>query len=118
MINNFFFILGFSLLLIHEMDAIRCKEWRIFPLTFFLNDNVGFVIFMLLHVPLFYWILWGLMSNAYSERFIIGLDYFFIFHFLLHILYLKHKKNEFKDWISWSIITGGALFGFLDLFTK
>lgn len=31
MTENIFFYLGLSLLTMHEMDAIRCKEWRIFP---------------------------------------------------------------------------------------
>ncbi|MGL4631238.1 MAG: DUF6713 family protein [Leadbetterella sp.] len=118
MANDIFFTLGFTFLLMHEMDAIRCKEWRFFPLTFFLEEKMGFIVFMILHIPLFYWFFWGLMSNEHRESFIIGLDYFFIIHLGLHIIYLKHKKNEFKDWISWSLIIGTALFGVLDLMQK
>ncbi|WP_394341844.1 DUF6713 family protein [Sphingobacterium corticibacter] len=31
MAGHVFFYLGLSLLIMHEMDAIRCREWRIFP---------------------------------------------------------------------------------------
>ena len=29
--SHAFFFLGFALLLVHEMDAVRLGEWRIFP---------------------------------------------------------------------------------------
>lgn len=97
----------------HEMDAIRCKEWRIFPGLSFLNDRLGMVLFVFLHIPLFYWVL--LKINLDDESFRIGFDYFLIIHLVLHLLFLMHKKNEFKDWISWVIIGGAAFFGMIDL---
>ncbi|KKX49559.1 hypothetical protein L950_0214895 [Sphingobacterium sp. IITKGP-BTPF85] len=63
--------------------------------------------------PTFLFIVWGLTQP--SENFIIGFDIFTILHLALHLLYLRHQKNEFKDWISWTIITGIAVFGTLDL---
>ena len=30
--DHLFFLLGFCFILVHEMDAIRLKEWRILPL--------------------------------------------------------------------------------------
>jgi hypothetical protein len=97
----------------HEMDAIRCREWRIFPLTFFLEEKVGHIVFVLAHIPLYVFLLQGLMGKQQAQ-FIIGLDYFCMIHLFLHILYLKYPKNEFKDWISWTIIAGAGLFGALD----
>jgi len=29
-------------------------------------------------------------------------------HLGAHISLIKHKKNEFKDWISWTIIIGAG----------
>lgn len=110
-----FQLLGVAFILMHEMDAIRCKEWRIFPGLSFLNDRVGLIAFVLLHIPLFYWVLFEIQSN--NDSFRRGFDYFLIGHFILHLLFLMHRKNEFKDWISWTIITGAALFGLLDLLT-
>lgn len=111
MIN--FFLLGVAFILMHEMDAIRCKEWRIIPGLSFLNDRLGLILFVFLHIPLFYWIFLEIQLN--NDNFRLGFDYFLIVHLILHLLFLMHNKNEFKDWISWTIITGAALFGFLDI---
>ena len=108
-----FFLLGVTFILLHEMDAIRCKEWRIFPGLSLLDDEKGFVTFTFAHIPLVYWIFFEMKVR--NENFIYYFDIFLIVHFFLHLLFLKHKKNEFKDWISWTIITGAALCGLLDL---
>lgn len=109
-----FFYFGISFILLHEMDAVRCKEWRIFPGLSLLNENLGFKLFMIAHVPLFFFLFWGLLQPV-NEKLIFGLNIFFIIHLVLHILFLKHKKNEFKDWISWAIITGAGISGVLSL---
>jgi uncharacterized membrane-anchored protein len=44
-----------------------------------------------------------------------GFDIFMMVHLFLHLLFLQHKKNEFKDWISWSIIVGAGVCGLIDL---
>ena len=97
------------------MDAVRCKEWRIFPGLSLLDDNWGFKIFMIAHVPLFYILLWGLLRQGDHSQLKHGLDIFFIIHVGLHLLFLKHKKNEFKDWVSWTIILSAGIFGLTDL---
>jgi len=53
MSGHFFFYLALILLLIHEIDAVRCKEWRIFPVLSLLDEKMIFQVFMLTHVPLF-----------------------------------------------------------------
>lgn len=97
------------------MDAVRCKEWRIFPGLSLLNDNLGFKIFMIAHVPLFYFLFWGLMGQSDNSQLKYGLDIFFIIHVVLHLLFLKHKKNEFKDRVSWAIILSAGIFGLIDI---
>lgn len=114
MIDHLFFYLGLSLLLVHEMDAVRCKEWRIFPGLSLLNDKMGYLVFTIAHIPLFFWLVVSL-SDGSIEKMITGWDYFFIAHLGLHLLFLKHTKNEFKDWISWIIISGIAVCGLLDI---
>ena len=110
-----FFLTGLSLILMHEMDAIRCKEWRIFPGLHLLNDRWGLIVFIFLHIPLFAFLFQGLLDPASQAAYIRGLDIFFLIHLGLHLLFLLHPKNEFKDWISWSIIAGAGVFGLLDL---
>ncbi len=110
-----FFLLGVTLIFLHEMDAIRCKEWRIFPRLSRLDDKKGLIIFVFAHIPLVYWILFELKNR--NEDFMYYFDLFLILHLVLHLIFLKHKKNEFKDWISWTIIIGAALCGLLDLIT-
>lgn len=114
--NHFLFYLGLSFILMHEMDAVRCREWRIFPGLSLLNDGWGFKIFMFAHVPLFYFVSGQLLSRD-NAGFIFWTDVFFIIHLGLHLLFLMHRKNEFKDWVSWTIIVGAALSGLLDLFS-
>lgn len=115
MTGHIFFYLGLSLIVMHEMDAIRCKEWRIFPGLSMLSDKIGHIVFLFLHIPLFYFVFWKLSQSQDVEAFIYGFNIFMIVHLALHILFLKHKNNEFKDWISWSIIIGAGLCGIIDL---
>jgi hypothetical protein len=115
MTGHIFFYLGLSLLTMHEMDAIRCREWRIFPGLSMLNDKLGHIVFIFVHIPLFFFIYWQLTHSQDIEAFINGFSIFMIVHLGLHILFLKHKNNEFKDWISWTIIIGAGLCGLLDL---
>lgn len=111
--NDILYLLGITLILMHEMDAVRCKEWRIFPGLSSLSDALGFVIFLLAHIPLLLWVLVVFQSGSESFRF--GFDLFLIIHIGLHIIFLKHKNNLFKDWISWGIIVGAGACGLLDL---
>ena len=118
MTDNILFLLGLSLLLMHEMDAIRCKEWRIFPGLSMLDDKTGHSVFLFAHIPIFYWLFWQLTNGSDIDTFRMGFDIFLIVHFGLHLLLLKHKNNEFKDWISWAIIAGAGTCGLLDLILK
>jgi len=115
MTEHLFFFLGLSLMVIHEMDAMRCKEWRIFPILSMLNDKTGQIVFLFAHIPLFFFVFWKLTYSADIEAFIKGFNIFMIIHLVLHVLFLKHEKNEFKDWISWTIIVGAGLCGLIDL---
>jgi len=113
-----FFYLGLSFILMHEMDAVRCREWRIFPGLSLLGDKAGYVVFMLAHVPLYFLLFRALMGGENPESVMRGLDVFFIFHLGLHLLFLRHPKNEFKDLVSWAIIAGAAVCGMIDIFMQ
>ena len=113
--NHIFFYLGLTLILVHEMDAIRCKEWRIIPGLSLLEDKLGQKIFIIAHVPLYFLLFLGLANPGISAGLVLGLNIFFIFHLGLHLLFVKHKKNEFKDLISWVIIVWVGVMGVVGL---
>lgn len=98
-------------MLMHEMDAVRCHEWRIFPGLSLLSDRAGFVIFLWAHLVLYGILFIYLFNPVYQDRLISGLSIFFVVHLALHLLFLRHPKNEFKDAHSWLLIAGAAFSG-------
>lgn len=84
----------------HELDAVRRHEWRVLPLTSFLPDRLGEEVFVWLHVPLFFAVLW--FSRA--EGFRIGLAAFAVLHVGLHWLFRRHPAYEFNNPASWALI--------------
>ena len=118
MSENLLFNFGLTFIIIHEMDAIRCKEWRIFPGLNLLGDKWGFIIFIVAHIPLLVILFIALNNSLDNSILIYYLEIFFIVHLALHIIYIKNPKNEFKDLISWTFIVGPALFGLLDIVLK
>ena len=116
MTNHLFFVLGFCLLLAHEMDAVRCKEWKIFPVLNKIGDEAGYLAFTSLHVPIYALLLWGLYGDDDVNRgLIVGLDAFFVVHVLLHLIFYNHPQNQFRSIFSYALIFGAGLFGAIDL---
>lgn len=58
MFVDLIFYIGIALLLTHELDAIARNEWRMFPFICRLKDDIGYKVFIILHIPLFVLILW------------------------------------------------------------
>lgn len=114
--NYFFFLIGLSFILTHEMDAIKCQEWTIFPLLSKLDEKTGYFVFTAIHIPLYLLLFWGLYGkNGIDPSVIMGLDIFFIVHVFLHVLFLKHPKNQFTSAFSWIIILGAGIAGLIDI---
>jgi len=111
-----FFLLGFCFLLVHEMDAVRCQEWRI---VFGLNrmgEQAGYHAFTALHVPLYAVLLWGLFESGDLNRgLVVGLDLFLVAHLALHVLLRNLAENLFRSAFSWAVILGAGLCGAIDL---
>ena len=114
MIEHLFFYIGLSFILTHEMDAIRVKEWKMFPFLATLEEETAYLVFTGLHIPLYLLLFWGLVSDS-SRVVITGLSTFFVIHLGLHILFIKHKDNRFKSVFSWILIVGCGISGALDL---
>jgi hypothetical protein len=101
-----FFLLALSLLLVHELDAVRCREWRIFPLTAFLDDTIGMRVFILAHIPLFAIILFYTSRSLWAggDGFSLGMALFCVVHAFVHWAYERHPKCEFRNPLSRAII--------------
>lgn len=113
--DQLFFFAVLSLLLTHELDAVRQREWRIFPGLALLDDEAGYLAFTALHVPLFLALLWGLFGGGLNRGLADGLSAFAIVHVGLHLLALRHPENRFTSALSWALIGGAGLCGALDL---
>ncbi len=114
--KHFFFLVGLAFILVHEMDAVRCQEWTIFPLLSRLNEKTGYWVFTTIHILLYVLLLWALYGQSGPNPGLIrGLDIFFIIHVVLHIVFFKHPKNQFKSVFSWAIILGAGIAGLIDI---
>lgn len=116
MSDHLLFVLGFCFLLAHEMDAVRLKEWRMLPVLSGMDGEVGYRAFVLLHVPLYALLLWGILGGGDAGFvLIIVLDAFFVVHLALHVFLRNLPENRFGSVFSWALILGAGAFGALDL---
>lgn len=114
--TTFFFLAAITFLLIHEFDAIRRKEWLIFPGLSGLSDETGYRVFTAAHIPLVFLVLAGLANGLIFQPVIrVSLDVFCLAHIGLHIICYRLPKNEFLSRFSWLIILGTGLAGVIDL---
>lgn len=99
------FIVNLSLLLVHEMDAVRNREWRMFAVLKNMADEKACRVFILAHIPLYIAVLLMLMSPAQQILFY-TLDIFLIFHTAIHFGFRQHKNNAFTSVFSKMLIYG------------
>lgn len=117
--SGWLFRLGFSTLLAHELDAVMRAEWRVLPLTSFLPDQVGYIVFVLLHIPLVAVLLW-LISHPdlrLRRRSEIGISLFLVVHVGLHLAFMGHAHYDFHHGVSQLLIFGGGALGLAHLLT-
>lgn len=100
-----------SFLLVHELDAIRQREWRFFFAPVTARDETAYQIFTTLHAPLFVVILVYLESPAFQ----LVIDTFAIVHGFLHFGLRNHPLIAFDSWFSRAWIYGASLLGVLHL---
>ncbi len=117
--RHVFFEIAMGFILTHELDAMRCREWRIFPGLRRLSDEAGQAWFLALHVPLFAALLhWVWSAERANLEAMYALDAFFMIHVGLHVLLYRDERNEFRDPMSWALIVGAGVFGGLDLLSR
>jgi hypothetical protein len=107
------FALTFGLLTTHELDAVRCFEWRVLPITRWMPEQIGMTTFIVLHIPLFAWlasVCWH--SNAANRHLARQLfSCFAIVHVGLHWLFRNDPNYFFQGWLSNGLIIGAGLAG-------
>ncbi|WP_339208319.1 DUF6713 family protein [Paenibacillus sp. FSL K6-3182] len=97
------FLFNLSLFLLHEMDAIRRSEWKLFFVLQDMDDAKAYKVFTLIHLPL-YTIILALLFSQYQTITFWVIDIFLMIHSILHLFYEKHSRNEFKNTFSRLII--------------
>lgn len=114
----FIFAVNFSLLLLHEMDAVRNKEWKIFIILKDIKDEDAYIIFSLIHLPLYIWIIISVSQTLSTGCIFIWIltDIFMLFHGIIHFLFRKHASNNFKSLYSNALIYGMCILSAVHLF--
>jgi len=97
----------------HELDAVQQKEWRMFPGLARLSDDMGFKVFVLLHIPLLAGLNWALFVASVETAAITKIWFcvFSILHVSAHILFRSHPENRFTAPLSHFLIWGSGAFG-------
>lgn len=111
--GDILFFVAVSSLLLHEMDAIDKKEWRLLFVLRRLPDEGALRWFILLHLPLFV-ALMALVAAAQSttvHRIEGGVDAFLIVHAGLHEQLAFRGETAFANAFSRSLIWSAAGLG-------
>ena len=96
------YLINTILLIIHEIDSAYWKEWELFKIPGGLNA------FLLLHFPLLFLILYGLLeiqkqsSTGLIISLLLGLGG--IFAFSIHTYFIRKGRDEFKTAVSQSLL--------------
>lgn len=98
------FILLITLFLLHEMDAIRAKEWKMFIFLQDLKEEIAYFVFSIIHLPLYFLILFFLFRVRENDTFLIIFDVLMVAHTVVHICFRKHPDNGFHPFYSKAII--------------
>jgi hypothetical protein len=107
---NVLFILNLSLLMLHEMDAIRNKEWTMFAFLKDMEENRAYWVFTLVHLPLYALFFCGLIFDGWQTPVSYGLDLFLIFHTIIHYVFRNKPNNHFSSRFSWLLISTMGVF--------
>jgi phosphotransferase system glucose/maltose/N-acetylglucosamine-specific IIC component len=111
------FYLGLGTLFTHELDSMLNHEWRVIPIIRLLPDEIGLIVFVSAHIPLFALLIALASSNNLKTRRMtrIGVGVFLVLHGLLHILFKGHPDYEFSSMLSNVLIFGGSILGIIYL---
>ena len=111
------FLLCLSALLVHEMDAVREREWTgLFPFSLIKDDEAAHRVFTGVHVPLYAGLLWLFArrdGRAHAAASV--LSAFAVGHAGAHAYFRYREWLGFRSGFSKALIWGAALCGAVDL---
>lgn len=112
-IGGLIFLIAFSLLAGHEMDAIARHEWRLLPGLSLLDDDPARDLFTLLHIPVYIGILWGAFFASDRARQLTRLVFCIAMmaHGAAHFILSDHVLYEFVPPVETITVYGAALAG-------
>ena len=111
------FFLGLGALFTHELDAVWNHEWRVLPLFRLLPEDLGLLLFVVMHVPVFAVVI-ALVASSNPKtqlRSRVGVSLFLIIHGVLHALFMDDPAYEFSSIMSNALIFGGGVLGSVHL---
>lgn len=112
------FIFLISLLLVHEMDAIRTKEWKMFIILKDMADETAYKVFTLIHLPLYFAAFFVMVQGGASANVVLRfvIDIFLIAHSIIHFLFRNKPDNGFTSIFSKTIIYSMGVLSVIHLF--
>ena len=114
------YYLGLACFFTHELDAVTHAEWRLLYVLGNLPDVTASPLFVALHVPLFFTILW--LSHHRLPRIRDGtrtaVSAFLVVHAVLHFSLSSAPHYEFHGALSKALIVSAAAFGFAHFLTR
>ncbi len=111
---NLVFIFIISLLLIHEMDAIRGKEWTMIIFFRNMSEERAYQVFTLLHIPMYVLLFYFWLSHYLIFYYVV--DILLIVHAFLHYGFRNHKNNRMNSLLSKFVINSAAVLSAINLF--
>lgn len=107
------YLINAVLLINHEIDSAYWQEWRLF------NMRGGVSVFLLLHFPLLFLILYGLVAvwqnSAAGIYLSILLGLAGLAAFFIHMFFIKKGRDEFKAPVSIGILVATCIVSFIQI---
>lgn len=107
--------INLSLLLLHELDAVRTQEWKMMAVINRIDETIASCIFIAAHFVLLILIFYMLEFHFTVLYWLICT--FPIFHQFLHIAFIKHPSNRMNNLFSLGIIILMTIFSVAGIIT-
>jgi len=108
------YLINAILIIVHEIDSAYWQEWNLFRIP------GGITVFLLLHIPIIFLILYGLILIYEKSSFGLILSLLLgaggIFAFSVHTWFIRKGREEFKTPVSQTVLVFTLLFSMCQIF--